>query len=424
MTELTKQTGLNDGIAEISNATGWVFIDGECPMCVGLARRLERVFARIGYKIAPQQATLVQKRIGLKEGEPLTEVRILTPKGQVIGGADAVVYVARSIWWAWPLFAISRVPGAIHVLRAAYKKIAAKRFCISGVCCGRRSGATAWIPILVLPLIVCLLGKIFAPWMFMWGLALSIYCGCKWLTWRHASSCGRSNWTRHLQYMFCWPGMDASRFINSKESPETPKLREWMWAAFKTSVGFGLIWTSANESILDPVMAGGIVIVGLALMLHFGIFELLGLHFRSRGIQVTQIMCRPLYSTSLAEFWGRRWNTAFSHLTRVYVFRPLRELANARFAMLAGFVVSGLVHDFVISVPAGAGYGMPTVYFLIQAAGVLVQRSRLAKSVGINCGPRGWAFTLAVVLAPVTLLFPPAFVVQVIIPFAESIDWR
>jgi hypothetical protein len=45
-----------------------------------------------------------------------------------------VVEIARHIWWAWPLWLLSRVPGARPVLCAIYRVIAANRHCIGGVC--------------------------------------------------------------------------------------------------------------------------------------------------------------------------------------------------------------------------------------------------------------------------------------------------
>ncbi|GJM25016.1 MAG: hypothetical protein DHS20C16_14310 [Phycisphaerae bacterium] len=128
MTEITKQT-------DAGLESGWVFFDGECPMCVTLANRFAGIFRRIGYRIAPQQTAWVRERLGLSEGEPLTEVRVLSPDGQVVGGAEAVVFVAQRIWWAWPLYALSRIPGVMIILRTIYRHIAANRFCISNACC-------------------------------------------------------------------------------------------------------------------------------------------------------------------------------------------------------------------------------------------------------------------------------------------------
>src|SRR3712207_8481667 len=42
---------------------------------------------------------------------------------------------------------------------------------------------------------------------------------------------------------------------------------------------------------------------------------------------------------------------------------------------------------------AGSGYGLPTIYFLIQAAGLFVERSVLGKRLGLARGLPGRAWT-------------------------------
>jgi len=86
-------------------------------------------------------------------------------------------------------------------------------------------------------------------------------------------------------------------------------------------------------------------------------------------------------------------------------------------ATLAAFFVSGLIHDLVISLPAGGGYGLPTGYFVLQGIGVLVERSALGKRAGIGSGVRGWVFTLLLTAGPAFWLFHPVFVRQVMLPF-------
>ncbi|MCS7079165.1 MAG: membrane bound O-acyl transferase family-domain-containing protein [Chloracidobacterium sp.] len=132
-------------------------------------------------------------------------------------------------------------------------------------------------------------------------------------------------------------------------------------------------------------------------------------------------MDRPLTATSLAEFWGRRWNAAFRDLTHRFLFRPLTPRVGAQWALLIGFAFSGIVHDVVISWPAGGGYGGPRVFFLLQSIGILVERSRVGRSFGLGGGRRGWLFTMATLLAPVGWLFHRPFVVGVIVPFLEAL---
>jgi predicted DCC family thiol-disulfide oxidoreductase YuxK len=113
---------------------GWLFYDADCPFCVRIARRFARVLVPRGFALAPLQDPRVAGLLGLPETELLREMRLLSGEGKQYGGADAVVFVAREIWWAWPLYAVAQLPGMVPVLRAAYRWIAARRSCAAGTC--------------------------------------------------------------------------------------------------------------------------------------------------------------------------------------------------------------------------------------------------------------------------------------------------
>ena len=101
------------------------------------------------------------------------------------------------------------------------------------------------------------------------------------------------------------------------------------------------------------------------------------------------IMREPIKSVSLADFWGRRWNGAFHQLAHELAFRPLLRKCGPAWATLTVFLISGLVHDLLISMPARGGYGLPTAYFLIQGLGVIFERTPWARKIGLGCGWRG-----------------------------------
>ena len=83
--------------------------------------------------IAPLQTPALKGRAELKADEPLTEMKLVADR-RVFSGADAVIEITRRIWWAWPLYALSLVPGAKILLRHLYRAIAARRNCIAGRC--------------------------------------------------------------------------------------------------------------------------------------------------------------------------------------------------------------------------------------------------------------------------------------------------
>lgn len=159
--------------------------------------------------------------------------------------------------------------------------------------------------------------------------------------------------------------------------------------------------------------------LGLILLLHFGIFQLSALFWQRLGVDAMPIMSAPLRSESLSEFWGKRWNLGFRQLSHDLIFGPLHRRLGVRAAGFLVFVVSGLIHDLVISVPAHGGYGFPTGYFVLQGVGVLVERSSLGKRLGLREGVRGWLFMAVFTAGPAFLLFHPPFVLRVIIPFMK-----
>jgi alginate O-acetyltransferase complex protein AlgI len=88
--------------------------------------------------------------------------------------------------------------------------------------------------------------------------------------------------------------------------------------------------------------------------------------------------------------------------------------------MTAGFLVSGLVHELVISVPAGGGFGGPTLFFAAQGVAMSIERSMIGRAIGLGRGWRGWVFAAAVVVAPACILFHAPFVRKVIGPMLEN----
>src|SRR6185436_15693327 len=95
------------------------------------------------------------------------------------------------------------------------------------------------------------------------------------------------------------------------------------------------------------------------------------------------IMNAPLRSSSLADFWGLRWNLGFNGPARELLLKPLTPHVGAATASLLIFILSGLLHELVISVPARGGYGLPSAYFLLQAAGMRLERSPAGRRLGL-----------------------------------------
>ena len=161
--------------------------------------------------------------------------------------------------------------------------------------------------------------------------------------------------------------------------------------------------------------------VGAVLVLHFGTFRIAALIWQKLGVKAEPIMASPFLSRSLSEFWGKRWNLGFRQLAYDLIFAPLHKKLGAGVAGFIVFAASGLIHDFVISLPARGGYGLPTAYFVLQGAGVAAERSNFGKRLGLRRGVRGWLFMAALTAGPAFMLFHPPFIRHVIIPMMQAI---
>lgn len=260
-------------------------------------------------------------------------------------------------------------------------------------------------------------------WAQMWTLAIAVYMGCKWLTWQGTTVRHVPAW-KQCAYLFAWPGMDAASFLD--EGPSSIGLqcsvREWIAAIVRLVAGLVLLFGVAR---LIPsqhaYMVGWIGMIGIVLILHFGVFHLLSCMWRCNGVQARPLMNHPLASMSLSDFWSRRWNSAFRDLTYRFLYRPAASWAGPRWGILVGFLFSGAIHDLVISVPARGGYGGPTAFFAIQGTAMVMERSQFGRQLGLDSGWPGRLFAFGVVLAPVGLLFQRPFVVGVIVPFMRAV---
>jgi predicted DCC family thiol-disulfide oxidoreductase YuxK len=116
------------------HARGWLFFDAECGFCSKIARWLAPILGRRGFAVAPLQDPRVGALLGMKRRELLRELRFLLSDGTQFGGADAVLAVARQIWWARPLVWLSKVPGMMAALHSGYQWVAAQRSCPATSC--------------------------------------------------------------------------------------------------------------------------------------------------------------------------------------------------------------------------------------------------------------------------------------------------
>ncbi|KAG9144099.1 hypothetical protein Leryth_013748 [Lithospermum erythrorhizon] len=101
------------------------------------------------------------------------------------------------------------------------------------------------------------------------------------------------------------------------------------------------------------------------------------------GLELEKPSNEPYLSTSLQDFWGRRWNLTVTNALRQTVYYPVRTaleniLGKGWFpsclAMLASFVVSGLMHELIIYqiTHVSPSWDM-TLFFVIHGVLVVIE---------------------------------------------------
>jgi hypothetical protein len=282
---------------------------------------------------------------------------------------------------------------------------------------------TDWLPLFLLPALAIFVAPTELPaWGTLFAVAFSIFYGFKWLTYRRAVRMGTEpGLKRVMGYIFFWVGMDAAAFFDRRVRVPKPSGKEWLEALIKTSLGLILFFVIGR--LFYPrhtLIAGYIGLTGFLLFSFFGTFHLLSLYWRRCGVNAVPMMNSPLLAPSLSDFWSSRWNLAFRDLARIFVFRPVLRKWGIACAVVSAFVFSGILHELLISLPADAWYGLPTLFFLIQAGGIFMEKSGYGARYGINRGIRGRLFAALFILAPVVLLFHPPSIESCMIPFMKA----
>ncbi|HEV8266695.1 MAG TPA: membrane bound O-acyl transferase family-domain-containing protein, partial [Thermoanaerobaculia bacterium] len=162
-----------------------------------------------------------------------------------------------------------------------------------------------------------------------------------------------------------------------------------------------------------------LALVGLSLVLHFGLFDLVTSFWRSRGVPCRPPFRQPLRSTSLNEFWGKRWNVPYVEMVAAVLYRPLAGATSRPLARFASFAFSGLLHELAISLPVRAGWGGPLLYFALQGFFVLAEERSPAWKRAPAAARR--VVTLLLVVLPAPLLFHLPFVRGVIEPIVGCV---
>jgi alginate O-acetyltransferase complex protein AlgI len=223
-----------------------------------------------------------------------------------------------------------------------------------------------------------------------------------------------------LAFSLGWFGMRPALFETfPAPSQRLPYATTALRGLSRIGIGLLLVYVSAvieeaNGAL--KLLADLALLVGISFILHFGILNLSTAYWRWWGVNVKELFRSPYKSRSLNEFWGKRWNMAFSEMTTLIAYRPLKFKIGKTQAMMISFLLSGLLHEIAISLPVKAGYGLPMLYFALH--GLLMyaeQKSAVVQKIITN-KILSHVWVLCWLILPLHLLFHPAFMEGVLKP--------
>lgn len=253
----------------------------------------------------------------------------------------------------------------------------------------------------------------------MWLVAVTVFGTCKLLTFFRITKTVDSK--DACNYLFLEPGLNAKRFFSDSQGPSLPTRLEWLKGVGFIIAGLHCVWQVSSMTFsISQSFAATVGMVGVVFILHFGLLDLLSMWQRMQGFHSTALMNDPWKAGSVSDFWSR-WNTGFRDFSRQMIFYPLVKRKQAHLGLWLTFLFSGLIHDLVISFPARGGYGGPTVYFLIQALAIDLERSRLGKRWCLTSSWYRWLWTLVVILGPAALLFHQPFRENIVLPMLHDL---
>jgi hypothetical protein len=222
-------------------------------------------------------------------------------------------------------------------------------------------------------------------------------------------------------FAIAWAGMRAEPFekLGSRQLQNA-----WPMIRFGVSrIIAGLLLILIARAVVykfpnvNYLLINAMLLIGLSLIIHFGLLSISAGIWRLQGVNTYYLFKQPATSTTLTEFWGKRWNIAFSEMTAIAIFRPLINRVGSAPALIIAFLFSGLLHELALSLPVNSGYGLPMLYFIIQGLLVLIEKEFKNHHILFlqnRIIARLWVFFWLVI--PMPLLFHTQFIKQIVWP--------
>jgi predicted DCC family thiol-disulfide oxidoreductase YuxK len=111
-----------------------VLYDDTCGFCRKWVRFWSDTLHQNGFMIAPLKSSWVIDRLRLSSDELNRDIRLLLRSGEHVLGADVYRYVMKRIWWSYPVYLLSVMPGVRGIFDWSYRSFADNRHAISDKC--------------------------------------------------------------------------------------------------------------------------------------------------------------------------------------------------------------------------------------------------------------------------------------------------
>lgn len=179
------------------------------------------------------------------------------------------------------------------------------------------------------------------------------------------------------------------------------------------SLGLALLWSTLAAVALwlalfvAPALplASGFLLrcAGGAAFAYAGVEAALGLFlfvYRAGGLQPPSLHRQPILSTSVAEFWGRRWNRIVGSWLSATFYRPLAMRGYKLLGIIATFVASALLHLYFTWAAIGLEPALRMALFFVAQLPLLLLEAPLQQARWPGAARRAWTIGWLVLTSP------------------------
>lgn len=162
--------------------------------------------------------------------------------------------------------------------------------------------------------------------------------------------------TDYILFLFLWPSTNPINLISrTKTGKRTGILSLAIGMMRITLGGLGLLLSTISTSTEIIYLC----LITAFLFLLMGFSEALVGIWRLNGFDAGHAFRAPILSTSLIEFWGKRWNMAVHEFLKREIYLPFVKITSPAMSTILAFLFSGILHELFLSIPARERYGLP-----------------------------------------------------------------